>query len=271
MFCNGGATEPQRHYSTVVEQCQSANITSHKQLIMDIHNRVVIITGASSGIGAATARMFANEGARLVLAARREGALNQVAASLRPGTEAIVIPTDVGDEEAVKNLVDQALQRFGTIDVLVNNAGYGAFAPITDLSAEKFDDILRVNLRGVFLCTKYVLPHFYQKQAGSVVTVSSLAGKHGFSNGAAYCASKFGVMGLMESVFHEARSHNVRVITLTPGSVDTPFFDGAGVPVPNRDRIPQADEIAEVIRLAVALPERTLIRELDIRPTNPKG
>lgn len=238
---------------------------------MDLHNRVVIITGASSGIGAATARLFAHEGARLVLSARREDALKEVAAFLPSGIETLVIPADVGDEAQVQNLVNRTLERFGTIDVLVNNAGYGVFAPITELTSEEFDDLIRVNLRGVFLCTKYVLPHFYEQGSGSVVTISSLAGKSGFSNGAAYCASKFGVMGLMESVFHEARSHNVRVITITPGSVDTPFFEVAGVPSPNRDRIPQPEEVAEVIRLAVTLPERTLIRELDIRPTNPKG
>lgn len=238
---------------------------------MDLHHRVVIITGASAGIGAATARMFAQEGARIVLAARREEMLKEVAASLPSGTQTLIVPTDVGDESHVENLVNQTIQRFGTIDVLVNNAGYGAFGPITELTTAEFDDVIRVNLRGVFLCTKYVLPHFYEQGHGAVVTVSSLAGKHGFVGGGAYCASKFGVMGLMESVFHEARKRDVRVITLTPGSVDTSFFDAAGVAVPNRDRTPKPEEIAEVIRLAVSLPERTLIRELDIRPTNPKG
>lgn len=238
---------------------------------MDIYKSVVIITGASSGIGAATARTFAKEGARLVLAARRKEALMEVAASLPPETEVLIVPTDVGDEAEVQNLVERTIERFGAIDVLVNNAGYGFFAPITELTAQQFDDLIRVNLRGVFLCTKYVLPHFYEMGGGSVVTISSLAGKSGFNNGAGYCASKFGVMGLMESAFHEARSHNVRVVTITPGSVDTPFFGIAGVAWPNRDRIPQPEEIAEVIRLAVMLPERTLIRELDIRPTNPKG
>ena len=109
----------------------------------------------------------------------------------------------------------------------------------------------------------------YNRKEGTVITISSLAGKHGFATGGAYCASKFAVNGLMESVFHEARRYNVRIVTITPGSVDTPFFELANTTPPNRDRILQPDDVAESVVLAASLPERALLRELDIRPTNP--
>jgi NADP-dependent 3-hydroxy acid dehydrogenase YdfG len=238
---------------------------------MTLNNKVVLITGGSSGIGAAIARLFAARGARIVLAARSEHGLQQTVESLPSEAESLVIPTDVGDEAQVRVMVERTISRFGGIDVLVNNAGYGLFKSVTELTAEEFDDIQRVNLRGVFLCAKYVLPHMYEKKSGTVVTISSLAGKNGFPNGGAYCASKFGVMGLMECIFHEARRYDVRVVTIAPGSVDTPFFDGAQMTPPNRGRILQAEDVAETVLLAATLPERALIRELDIRPTNPRG
>jgi NADP-dependent 3-hydroxy acid dehydrogenase YdfG len=168
-------------------------------------------------------------------------------------------------------MVEKAIERFGRIDVLVNNAGFGLFKSVVDLSVEEFDQVLRVDLRGVFLCLKYVLPGMYERGDGTVVTISSLAGKYGFAGGGAYCAGKFGVNGLMECAFQEARAHNVRLVTLTPGSVDTPFFDVAESATPNRDRILQPEDVAEAVALAVTLPSRALIREMDIRPTNPKG
>lgn len=166
-------------------------------------------------------------------------------------------------------MVEQTVDAFGHIDVLVNSAGFGVFKPVIDLTADEFDAIISVNLRGAFLATRYTLPHMYARRAGAVINISSIAGKHGFASGAAYCASKFGLMGLMESVFHEARRYDVRVVTITPGSVDTPFFDRAHTTAPDRDRILQPDDVAETVLLALSLPARALLRELDIRPTNP--
>jgi 3-oxoacyl-[acyl-carrier protein] reductase len=238
---------------------------------MEVRDAVVVITGASSGIGAASARAFSERGASVVLAARSTDDLKQVHGSLQKGSDVLVVPTDVRDEKQVRNLVDRTIERFGRIDVLVNNAGFGVFREVVDLSIEEFDSVVNVNLRGAFLCLKYVLPHMYSRMSGTVVMISSVAGRHGFANGGAYCASKFGVMGLTESVFQEARTRNVRVIALTPGSVNTPFFDKAGTVPPNRERIIQPEDVAETILHAVSLPDHTLIRELDIRPTNPRG
>lgn len=228
-----------------------------------------VITGAGSGIGAAVAHALATAGARLVLAGRRADRLHALAATLPADCVRIVVPTDVGDEHAVQHLMGRAVEEFGTIDVLVNNAGYGAFKPITEMTADEFDGIIRTNLRGVFLCMKYALPTMYRRRSGTVVTISSVAGHHGFAGGGAYCASKFGVTGLTESVFHEARANDVRIVTISPGSVDTPFFDEAHTTAPNRERVLRPEDVAAAVMLAVELPPHALIRELDIRPTNP--
>jgi NAD(P)-dependent dehydrogenase (short-subunit alcohol dehydrogenase family) len=238
---------------------------------MKLKGSVVLVTGAGSGIGAAIVRSLARKGARIVLASRNRAQLRSVVVGLPEGTETMVIPTDVGDEAQVKKLIDRTVREFGTIDGLVNSAGFGIFKTVVDLSTEEFDDLIRANLRGPFLCMKYALPYMYEQKSGTVVTISSLAGKHGFANGAGYCASKFGVMGLMESVFHEARSYNVRLITVAPGSVATPFFEQAGVTPPDSERVLHPEDVAAAVMMAFELPRRALIREIDIRPTNPRG
>lgn len=238
---------------------------------MELTNKTVLITGASSGIGVAIAQDLATAGANLVLFARREEKLKEVAASLPEETSVLVISGDVTSENDVKNAMAQTAQQFGALDVLVNNAGYGMFKPIHQMTGEEFDGMVAVNLRGVFLGTKYALEQMYaQGTGGAVVTISSIAGKHGFAGGAGYCASKFGVMGLMESVFHEARTQNVRAITITPGSVDTPFFDDIDTAPANREKILQPEDVAATVIHALSLPDRALIRELDIRPANPR-
>ena len=190
----------------------------------DINIRTALITGASSGIGAAIAGRLAEQGVRVALAARSEEKLREVAAGLPAGSESMIVPADVGDEEQVRHMVAETEKRFGAIDLLVNNAGFGIFKPIVELTAEEFDGIIRVNLRGAFLCMKYTLPGMYERERGTVVNISSVAGKHGFAGGGAYCSSKFGLMGLTECVFQEARTHNVRIVTISPGSVDTPML-----------------------------------------------
>jgi 3-oxoacyl-[acyl-carrier protein] reductase len=239
--------------------------------IMKLRGMTALVTGASSGIGAAIAMALLEEGANVALAARNEERLASLAASMGERSRVLVVPADVGDEEQVRGMVEHTAKQFGTIDILINNAGFGIFKPLTDLSVDEFDDVLRVNLRGTFLCMKYTLPLMYERGRGTVITISSVAGKHGFAGGGAYCASKFGVMGLTECAFHEVRSQNIRMVTIAPGSVDTEFFDRAQTSSPNRARILQPEDVAATVMLAIELPERALIRELDIRPTNPKG
>lgn len=236
---------------------------------MDLKGKVALVTGASSGIGASIVRALSRAGCTVVLAARSEADLRKVADSCPEDADTHIVPTDVRDEAQVRRMVETTLAIEGRLDILVNNAGRGMFKPVVELTAEEFDSIMSVNLRGAFLATKYSLPHMYERRQGAIINISSIAGKHGFASGGAYCASKFGLMGLMECVFHEARRYDVRVVTITPGSVDTPFFDQAQTTAPNRERILQPDDVAETVLLALTLPARALVRELDIRPTNP--
>ncbi|MCB0714102.1 MAG: SDR family NAD(P)-dependent oxidoreductase [Ignavibacteriae bacterium] len=236
-----------------------------------IVNKSALITGASSGIGAAIARTLVEAGVNVALMARREEVLREVGSTLSDQSRLLILPGDVTVESDVRDAINQTVSKFGSLDILVNNAGYGVFKPVDEMTLEEFRGMIDVNLQGVFLATKYGLEQMYkQGKGGDIVTISSIAGKNGFAGGGGYCASKFGVMGLMESVFHEARSRNVRVITITPGSVDTPFFHDVGMTPPNREHILQPEDVAVTVLGALVLPERALIRELDIRPANPK-
>ncbi|MGE3802909.1 MAG: SDR family oxidoreductase [Candidatus Kapaibacterium sp.] len=237
----------------------------------DLADKTALITGASSGIGAAIARTLVEAGANVALMARREDALREVGSTLSDQSRLLIVPGDVTVESDVRDAFSQTVSKFGSLDILVNNAGYGVFKPVDEMTLQEFSGMIEVNLQGVFLATKYGLRQMYaQGKGGDIVTISSIAGKNGFAGGGGYCASKFGVMGLMESVFHEARSKDVRVITITPGSVDTPFFNDVGMTPPNREHILQPEDVAVTVLSALVLPGRALIRELDIRPANPK-
>lgn len=177
---------------------------------------------------------------------------------------------DVSNAYAVQEFVADFEERFGAVDVLVNNAGVGKFGSAAKMDTETFTSVLDTNLRGVFLVTRAVLPRMRERKSGTIVTISSLAGRSGFKDGVAYCASKFAVRGLMNSLFLEVRSDNIRVVTIFPGTVETPFFDEIGMPAVIQSRTAlQAQDIADAVLAAVAMPPRATISELDIRPTNP--
>jgi NADP-dependent 3-hydroxy acid dehydrogenase YdfG len=238
----------------------------------------IVITGASKGIGRAIAFKFAREtkrALRLSVCARHAEELEQLRAELEGHSSMLQIFSavcDVSNETEVALFAEEAQRRFGTVDILVNNAGFGIFRSVTEMTTKEFDSVLAVNLRGVFLVTRAVIGRMLTKRSGTVITISSIAGKNGFSGGAAYCAAKFGVRGLMQSLFLEVREHNIRVVTIFPGSVDTDFFDenrGSGtLQSPNALK---AEDIADCVYAAASLPARADISELEIRPTNPKG
>src|SRR5689334_15944471 len=188
-------------------------------------NKVAVITGASSGIGRATALALAARGAKLALLARSHEALIETAdrAKKTGASEAALFDCDVRDERAVEESIAKALERFGQLDILINSAGLSLNGEVDGYSLEDWRTVVETNLTGTFLTCRAVLPQMKRQGAGEILNISSGAGRNGIKQMAAYCASKFGVIGFTESLALEVRNHNIRVSTLLPGSVATDF------------------------------------------------
>jgi short-subunit dehydrogenase len=206
---------------------------------MELNQKIILITGASSGIGKDTAIAMAERGARVILCARSEDKLQQVAATIQQtGGFALPVPLDVTRRAAVEDAVNTVLARFGRIDVLVNNAGIGYFGTLVDMPLEAMEKVMAVNFWGVIHCTQAVLPAMIQQKSGQIINVASVAGKRGIPGLAIYCASKFALVGLTESLRAEVADYGIQVILICPTSTDTPFFENAGSDgkIPNKSR-----------------------------------
>lgn len=190
-----------------------------------LSNQVVLITGASSGIGALTARKLAEHGAIPILTARSGEKLEQVGALIPGAHDRIVM--DVTDETQVNAAVRSVLERYGRIDVLINNAGYGIFESFENTTVDEFAGMMDINYMGVVRCTKSVLPHMLAAGRGHVVNVASLAGKIGSAKSSAYSATKHAVLGFTNALRQEMSGRNIAITAINPGPVDTPFFDKA--------------------------------------------
>lgn len=192
-----------------------------------LDGKVVVITGASKGIGKATAFAFAEAGAKVVLAARTPETLEQVAMKLKEGgAEALAVPTDVTNVDAVKQLIQRTLDVYQHVDILINNAGIGHFGPVVDFEPDDWDAVLNSNLKAVYLCAKYALPSMLERGGGQIINVLSIAAKVAFQASSAYCAAKAGALALTKVLASEVRQQNIRVTAVLPGSVHTPFWDG---------------------------------------------
>src|SRR5512141_472471 len=198
---------------------------------MDLKGRVVLVTGAGRGIGRAVALAFAFEGAKLALVGRTKKYLTDVQKELKElGLPSAVLPGDVSDEGAVSRVVAAAEQQLGPVDVLVNNAGVYVAAPIEKMDTMVFDRVIAVNVRGPFLMSRAVLPGMKARKRGHIVNIASTAGHRGFPGGGAYCASRFGLAGLLEVLLYEARTSNVRVTFVLPSSVSSVRMKKSGLP-----------------------------------------
>lgn len=227
-----------------------------------LSGRVAIITGASSGIGAATARQLAAAGASVVLAARREDAMRAIAQEI--GERAVAVPCDVSEEAQVENLVLRTVDHFGAPDILVNNAGLGSFATVVDTTPEAWRRMIDVNLTGSFLCARAVLPTMLERGDGWIVNVCSDVSRRVFPTGAAYCASKFGQYALGLALGAEVRRHGVRVGSVLPGIVATEFDRDASS---ERDSwILRPEDVAEAVLFMVTRPSHAVIDELTVHP-----
>jgi NAD(P)-dependent dehydrogenase (short-subunit alcohol dehydrogenase family) len=217
-------------------------------------NQTAVITGAGSGIGAAVALGLAERGAFCVLAGRRVGPLEAVAAQIvAAGGAAEALAADVREPAQVERLVARAMELRGRVDILVNAAGIFQMAPFESTSLELFDATLAVNLRGAFLCCQAVWPAMRLAGGGQIVNLSSVAGVRGFEGNAAYSASKFGLNGLSAVQALEGRPHNIRVLAVCPAAADTAVWEGQA-PAKVRERMMPAAAVAGVIIDLLAAP-----------------
>lgn len=229
---------------------------------------LVLITGASQGIGAALARVFAAEvrGVRLALVARNARNLRAVAAEcskLGSDVEAAAFACDTSDEAAVAKLARAVAKRYGAVDVLINNAGAFTQAKFVDTSVADFDRMIAVNLRSAFLVTRAFLPAMLERRRGDVFFMSSIAGLGAYPNAAAYCAAKFGVTGLAQVLRAETRDAGVRVCCVHPGATWSPSWSGSGVAP---ERIMPAEDVARAFLDVYRLGRSTVVEEIVLRP-----
>jgi 2-hydroxycyclohexanecarboxyl-CoA dehydrogenase len=200
-----------------------------------LDGQIALVTGAASGIGAATARRLAAEGALVVVADVDEAGARRVADDVNGHAVCV----DVTDPASVRSAVDTTLDTLGRIDVLVNNAGGGQLALFLDTAEPDWDRILQVNLRGAMSCTRAVLGTMYERRRGSIVNVASAAGEIGTPGGVAYSAAKAGVLGFTKALARESARYGVRVNAVAPGPIDTPLLSGGGFDTPMGGRIKQ--------------------------------
>ena len=226
---------------------------------MSLEGKTAVITGASSGIGAAIARMLHERGVHLALASRRGANLGL--------DDVIDAHCDVRDLESLESLCAEAATRFGGIDIVVANAGVGAYGPFLEIAREHLDEMLDVNLKGTIYAIRAALPHMLGRE-GDVITLASEAGRRGFPNETVYCASKFGQVGFTRALDHELREQGIRCTNVCPGGVATNFAleNGRGR---SRDALPgmmTSEDVAEVVVFALERPRRFRLLELAMRP-----
>ncbi len=229
-----------------------------------------LVTGATQGIGRATAFALGRAGYRVGVCARTRARVDELVANLKSeGIDATGVCADVGDAAEAKRAADQVAMAIGEIGVLVNNAGVLIARPFDELTVDDWDTTMTTNVRSLFLMTRAVLPAMRRRREGTIVNVASLAGRNGFVGGTAYTASKHAVLGFSRSLMLEVRKDNVRVVTVCPGSVDTPLLHNQPMLHTDPNRILRPEDVADTILHALLLPARALVSELDIRPTNP--
>ncbi len=241
----------------------------------NIKDKVVIITGASSGMGEAAAKHLATLGATVVLGARRGDKIENMAKDIQEtGGKALAVAMDVTNLEQVKNLVDTAVQKFGRIDVILNNAGIMPLSPMDRINVEEWNTMIDVNIKGVLNGIAAVLPYMKEQKFGQIINTSSVAGHKVFSGSAVYSATKYAVRALTEGLRMEVKPYNIRTTIVCPGAVKTELLEHiseADIQQANKDYVGEVgispDSFARVIAFAISQPEDVDINEVIFRPT----
>jgi 3-oxoacyl-[acyl-carrier protein] reductase len=236
------------------------------QLASSLRGKLALITGATQGIGLATARALAHEGCNLILCARNRTRLARVKSELsRESVRFTAVSCDVRDEKSVIAAFKTIRKQFPALDILINSAGIAhPFRPVADITAKEWNDVLATNLTGTFLVTRAALS--LMSAGASIVNVLSMSSKRAFANLAAYNASKFGALGFTNTLREELRQQRIRVMAVLPGSTDTPIWDTLWPEAP-RDKMIRPETVAHAIVAALKLPPESTVEELDIMPT----
>jgi 3-oxoacyl-[acyl-carrier protein] reductase len=226
---------------------------------------VAVVTGASHGIGLAIASRLGQMGARVSLCARNAANLERAASDLRAaGIQVLALRTDVTRGDEVASMVSETRRTFGPVDILVNNAGIGIFGPFQEQTEADWNAIVDTNLKSVFLASQAVAPEMIRRKTGHIINIASLAGKSTFANGAIYCASKWGLLGLTGCMAEELRAHGIRVSAICPGSVATGFSPHGGK---DPSRMLQPEDVAHAVAALVTQAPGSFISEVQMRPT----
>ena len=234
---------------------------------MDLKNAAVLVTGGSCGIGFETARVLREHGARVAICARHQDMLESSAKQL----DVIPIVADVSNEDEVLRLIRDVVKEFEDYNVLINNAGFGSFEPLLELTAEEFFRVWQTNVLGAMLVARESARHFVGRGYGNIVNIASTAGQRGFANGSAYCSSKFALHALTECWRAELRQHNIRVMQVNPSEVQTSFGETESKPThPENPSKLNAVDIARLIASMLELDDHGFVTESTIWATNPK-
>lgn len=233
-----------------------------------LSGKTALITGASAGIGWASALALAGEGANLVITARRQERLVKLAATVQKvGGRAVSLVGDTKEEETARLAVDLAIKTFGSLDILINNVGVGNYKNLVDTSAEEYDEMMDSNVRSTFLFTRYAVPVMIKQGSGTILMISSMAGVYGFGGEAVYCATKFAQVGFAQALDKELRPHGIKVGAICPGGVKTEFALGKGRTEESvaASGMLDPEDVAGVVLMACTQSPRSRIIEVQMR------
>jgi 3-oxoacyl-[acyl-carrier protein] reductase len=230
--------------------------------------KTVLITGASAGIGRASALALANEGANMILTARRQERLDELEAAVqKAGGKAVSFVGDATDEATALQCVELAIKTFGSLDILINNVGVGNYKNLVDTSAADYDEMMNANVRSTFLFTRHAVPVMMKQASGTILMISSMAGIYGFAGEAVYCATKFAQVGFAQALDKELRPHGIKVGVICPGGVKTEFALGKGRTEQSvaQSGMLEPEDVASAVLLACTQSSNSRIIEVQMR------
>ncbi len=230
-----------------------------------LNGKVAVVTGGTRGIGRAIAESLLREGTTVAICGRSQQSVDEAVGAMSAVGRVVGFTADVSDSEAVTEFFRKVDDAVGPVDILVNNAGIGIFRPVGELKTDEWRQVIGLNLDGVYYCCREALPRMRSRGGGSIINISSLAGRNPFAGGAAYNASKFGLNGFSEALMLDHRNEGIRVTYIMPGSVDTDFSPRTG----RASWKIAPEDVADVVMSLLRMPARTTVSRVEIRPSIP--